>query len=38
MKLELGKIEIKDIRFGDKSCVDDHVLSINRVRRQESRR
>ena len=30
MKLELGKIEIKDIRFGDKSCVDDHVLSINK--------
>ena len=30
MKLELGKIEIRDIRFGDKSCVDDHVLSINK--------
>lgn len=30
MKLELGKIKIRDIRFGDKSCVDDHVLSINK--------
>ena len=30
MKLELGKIEIRDIRFGEKSCVNDHVLSINK--------
>ena len=30
MKLELGKIEIKDIQFADKSYIEDHVLYVNK--------
>lgn len=29
MKLELGYIDIRGIRFGDKSAVEDHVLVVN---------
>ena len=29
MKLELGKFEIKDIQFADKSYVENHVLYVN---------
>ena len=30
MKLELGKFEIKDIQFADKSYVENHVLYVNK--------
>lgn len=30
MKLELGKIEIKDIQFAEKSYIEDHVLYVNK--------
>jgi glycine reductase len=30
MKLELGNIIIKDVRFAEQSCVQDGILSINR--------
>ena len=30
MKLELGKIFIKDIQFSDQTCVKDHVLYVNK--------
>jgi glycine reductase len=30
VKLELGKIEIDDIRFSDKTKIKDHVLYINK--------
>lgn len=30
MKLELGKIEINDIRFDDQTKIEDHVLYINK--------
>ena len=29
MKLELGYIDIKGIRFGDHNAVEDHVLVVN---------
>mgnify|MGYP000461916276 CR=1 FL=1 len=32
MKLELGKFEIKDIQFADKSYVENHVLYVNKKR------
>jgi len=30
MRLEMGMVHIKDVRFGASSCVKDHVLLINR--------
>jgi sarcosine reductase len=30
MRLDLGLLEIKDIRFGAKTAIDNHVLSVNR--------
>ena len=30
MKLELGKIEIRDIQFAEKSYIEDHVLYVNK--------
>ena len=30
MKLELGKIFIKDIQFSDQTCVKDHILYVNK--------
>ena len=31
MKLELGKIEIKDIQFAEKTYIDNHVLYVNKA-------
>ena len=30
MKLELGKIEINDIQFADRTYIEDHVLYVNK--------
>ena len=30
MKLELGKIEIRDIQFADRTCIEDHILYVNK--------
>ena len=30
MKLELGKVEIKDIQFAEKSYIENHVLYVNK--------
>ena len=35
MKLELGKIYIKDIQFGDKTEVKDSVLFVNKKELEE---
>ena len=30
MRLELGKIEIRDIQFADRTYIGDHILYVNR--------
>ena len=31
MKLELGKFQINDIQFADKSYIENHVLYVNKA-------
>ena len=30
MRLEMGLVNIKDVRFGSRTAIDDHVLFIDR--------
>ena len=29
MKLEVGKVRVNDVQFGEKTCIENHVLYVN---------